>query len=37
VIRNLASLETPFPRFFSVLPYLAPLVALRLNKRPLLA
>jgi hypothetical protein len=36
-IRNIASVATPFPVFFSALPYLAPLVALRINKRPLLA
>jgi len=34
-MRHGATLVTDFPRFFSALPYLKPLIALRINKRPL--
>ena len=34
-MRHGATLVTNFPRFFSALPYLKPLIALRINKRPL--
>ena len=30
-LRNLRTLETDFPKLFSVLPYLKPLLALRLR------